>query len=364
MQAIASLADELEIVCFESQSKPDGEVFFKDPKLSFSAIRLKPYSGMKRKLWVIWLAISRLPFFVSKIRQADLIHTPIPSDLSTVAMLLARWMKKPLFIRHCGNWLAPATRAEHFWKKFMVKHAGNKVTCLATGGGTEPPSDENPQVRWIFSSSLVESEITALSTDRETSISTDPIRLVTVSRQTVNKGAGRTIDAIKILKEKGFDIAFTVVGRGDYLETLKSKVMDLGLTENVNFTGQLDNQGVVSALKEAHIFTFPSTASEGFPKAVLEAMASGLPVVTSRTSVLPELVENTHSGFALDDLSSESLASAIEKLIVDKELYESCSANAANTARQFSLERWVDYIATQVNAEFDWDLKRKAKIIK
>ncbi|GAB5522687.1 MAG: hypothetical protein Roseis2KO_05590 [Roseivirga sp.] len=364
MQAIASLADELEVVYFESKRKPEGEVFFKDPKLSFSPIRLRPYSGVKRKLWVMWLAISRLPFFIRKIRQTDLVHTPIPSDLSTIAMLLARWMKKPLFIRHCGNWLAPATRAEHFWKKFMVKHAGKKVTCLATGGGVQPPSDENPQIRWIFSSSLIESEITALSADRETAISTDTVRLVTVSRQTINKGAGRTIDAIKILKEKGFDVVFTVIGRGEYLETLKSRVTDLGLTGNVNFLGQLDNQEVMSALRESHIFTFPSTASEGFPKAVLEAMASGLPIVTSRTSVLPQLVENTHSGFALDDLSPESLAGAIEKLITDKELYRNCSVNAANTARQFSLEKWVDYIAGRVNTEFGWELKRKAEIIK
>ncbi len=364
MQALASLTDELEIICFESQRKPEGEVFFKDPKLSFSPIALKPYSGIRRKLWVIYLGITRFHFFKSKIRQADLIHTPIPSDLSTLAMVLARRMKKPLFIRHCGNWLAPATRAEFFWKSFMEKHAGQRVVGLATGGGTEPPGKVNPSIRWIFSSSLLNAEISALSTNRVPEIGKDCVNLVTVSRQTINKGAGRTIEAISVLKKRGYKLRFEVIGRGDYLGALRARVKDLNLEENVDFLGQLESREVMAALGRADIFVFPSTASEGFPKAVLEALASGLPVVTSRTSVLPELVANTQSGFALEDLSPESLADTLEKLITEKELYKSCSTNAANTAKEFSLEKWIDFIAEEVNKEFGWQLSRKTEIIK
>lgn len=364
MQAIASLADELEIVCFESKRKSEGEVFFTDPKLSFSTISLRDVSGVRRKLWVLYLALSRLPFFIRKIRQADLVHTPIPSDLSSIAMLLSKWMKKPLFIRHCGNWLDPTTRAEFFWKNFMVKNAGKNVACLATGGGTKPPSDKNSKINWIFSSSLLGSEIEALSADRSPVIDSTKIKLITVSRQTINKGAGRTIEAIKVLKDKGYNIDFTVVGRGDHLEALKAKAKDLKLEENVRFTGQLGNTEVMSALKESDIFVFPSTASEGFPKAVLEALASGLPVVTSRVSVLPELIENTKSGFALEDLSPEALVFALEKLIKDKVFYKECSLNAAECARQYSLEKWADFIADHVNNEFDWQLQRKDRIVK
>lgn len=364
MQALASLTDELEIICFESQRKPEGEVFFKDPKLSFSPIALKPYSGIRRKLWVVYLGITRFHFFKRKIRQADLIHTPIPSDLSTLAMVLARRMKKPLFIRHCGNWLAPATRAEFFWKNFMEKHAGQGVVGLATGGGTEPPGKVNPSIRWIFSSSLLNAEISALSTDRVPEISKGCVNLVTVSRQTINKGAGRTIEAISVLKKRGYKLRFEVIGRGDYLGALRARVKDLNLEENVDFLGQLESREVMAALGRADIFVFPSTASEGFPKAVLEALASGLPVVTSRTSVLPDLVENTQSGFALEDLSPESLADTLEKLITEKELYKSCSTNAANTAKEFSLEKWIDFIAEEVNREFGWQLSRKTEIIK
>ena len=246
----------------------------------------------------------------------------------------------------------------------MVKNAGQQMACLATGGGTKPPSDDNPNIKWIFSSSLLGSEIAALSTDRKLQIDESCIRLITVSRQTIMKGAVRTIEAIRILKDRGYKIDFTVIGNGDYLESLRLKVKNLNLEENVVFTGQLGNQEVMSALKRSDIFVFPSTASEGFPKSVLEALASGLPVVTSRVSVLPALVEKTQSGFALEDLSPESLAQAIEKLCTDKEFYKLCSVNAANTAKQFSLENWADFIAGHVNEEFDWQLEKKHGIIK
>lgn len=364
MQAIASLADEIELICFETKPKPEGEIFFKDAKLSFSTIKLVPYTGVRRKLWVLSLLITRLFFFKRKIRNADLVHTPIPSDLATLGMLLTKWMKKPLFIRHCGNWLSPTTRAEHFWKKFMIKNAGHGVACLATGGAMKPPTDENEHVKWVFSTSLLEAEISELSSAKSEIIDPEAIKLITVSRQTFNKGAWRTIEAVKLLTDKGYNIDFKIVGKGEYTNELKTRVKDLGLEQHVQFMGQLSGSEVITALKNADIFVFPSTASEGFPKAVLEALAAGLPVVTSRVSVLPRLIEDTESGFVLGDPSPEAVSEALEKIINDKVLYSQLVTNAMATARQYSLEKWADDIAIHINKEFHWELKRRAAIIK
>ncbi len=364
MQAIASLADELEIVCYERKRKPDGEVFFKDPKLSFSTIELKPYSGVKRKLWVLYLAFSRLRFFMRKIREADMVHTPIPSDLATIAMVLSKWMKKPLFIRHCGNWKEPKTKAEFFWKDFMEKNAGNNVLCLATGGASNAPSEVNPNIKWIFSSSLLKGEMEKPVRPLNSAKTKKTVRLIVVSRQSYHKGAGRTLAALSVLKQRGIHAEFTIVGDGDYLDDLKKLVAELGLTGQVSFLGQVGSTEVINQLRQADLFVFPTTAPEGFPKSVLEAMSVGLPVITSRVSVLPELVGKTDSGFALEELSPEAIADAIQTLALDEAMHSRFSNNAYKKAQEYTLEKWADTISDHLNTTFDWSLTRSQEILK
>lgn len=364
MQAIASLADELEIVCYERKRKPNGEVFFKDPKLSFSTIELKPFSGIKRKLWVLSLAFSRLRFFMRKIREADMVHTPIPSDLATIAMVLAKRLKKPLFIRHCGNWKEPKTKAEFFWKNFMEKNAGDNMLCLATGGASNAPSDVNPNIKWIFSSSLLKSEMGKPVRRSNSDNTKKPFKLIVVSRQSYHKGAGRTMAALSVLKQRGINAEFTIIGDGDYLDDLKKLAVELDLTDQVNFLGQVGSTEVINQLRQADLFVFPTTAPEGFPKSVLEAMSAGLPIITSRVSVLPELVGNTDSGFALEELSPEAIADAIQTLASDEAIYTRFSTNAYKKAQEYTLENWADTIRDHLNATFDWSLTRNQEILK
>ena len=98
-------------------------------------------------------------------------------------------------------------------------------------------------------------------------------------------------------------------------------------------------------LKRADLFCFPTTSSEGFPKAVLEALACGLPVVSTRVSVLGELV-GAGGGTLLDDATPTEVARGIRWCLADVERYEALSSAAVRTAAQYSLERWRDTIAS------------------
>jgi len=100
-------------------------------------------------------------------RQADAIHAPIPGDIGTFGMILAILLRKPLFVRYCGNWNVQRTRAERFWRWFMERFAGGRNVMLATGGSDDPPSPVSPEIGWIFSSSLTEAEIVACGRLRE-----------------------------------------------------------------------------------------------------------------------------------------------------------------------------------------------------
>ena len=116
-----------------------------------------------------------------------------------------------------------------------------------------------------------------------------------------------------------------------------------GVAERVHFVGKLSHDQVMLRLCDAHLFVFPTTSSDGFPKAVLEGLASGLPVVATRVSVLPQLLENG-CGVLINAASPEAVARGVEQALTDPVQYQAMSQRAVETARQFSLEAWRDTI--------------------
>ena len=112
---------------------------------------------------------------------------------------------------------------------------------------------------------------------------------------------------------------------------------------SVRFHGKVNHDGVLRLLREADAFCYPTRASEGFPKVVLEAQACGLPVITTRVSVLPELI-GRGGGILLDEATPETVALAVCDLLSNQVRYREMSACALTTARQFSLEHWRELI--------------------
>src|SRR5690606_30884514 len=133
-----------------------------------------------------------------------------------------------------------------------------------------------------------------------------------------------------------------VVGDGTALAGLKALAAELNVAGQVMFHGRLDRQGVMHVLSQGHVFCFP-TESEGFPKAVHEALSWGLPVITTRVSVLPVLV-GTENGILLDDIEPETIATAIVSLVADNKRFAEMVQSAQETARAYSLENWRDRI--------------------
>src|SRR5207248_10457556 len=118
----------------------------------------------------------------------------------------------------------------------------------------------------------------------------------------------------------------------------------LAVSHRIVFHGKVDHMRVIELLKQADLFCYPTRASEGFPKVVLEALACGLPVVTTRVSVLAELI-GAGGGQLLDEATPEAVAKAVLEIMSKSDSYHAMSAQAIKTARHYSLERWSDTIA-------------------
>jgi len=141
----------------------------------------------------------------------------------------------------------------------------------------------------------------------------EPFRLITIARLVEKKGVEYGIRAVAELHGAGREVEYTVIGEGPLERELRGLARELGVAEKVRFLGPLDHDEVVAHLGEAHVLLAPSVTAasgdqEGIPNVLKEAMATGIPVVSTLHSGIPELVEDGVSGFLVEERDARALA--------------------------------------------------------
>jgi glycosyltransferase involved in cell wall biosynthesis len=343
MRALSELFQSTRVVvpCAEGGSRV-GESPLTGTNLSIVPLTVPRGSDLRRKLGFPFWLMRNAPVLIREFYRADAIHSPIPGDVGTIGMLLAFLFRKPLFVRHCGNWFVQRTTAEYFWKWFMEKFAGGRKVMLATGGGFEPPSSRNRAIRWIFATTLTEHELEIYQTGRG-ELAKQSVRLIIACRQEREKGTGIVIESLPLIIKDFPGATLDVVGDGRDLVEFKQKAEELGLGDRINFHGKVDHTRLMNLLRRADLFCYPTRASEGFPKVVHEALACGLPVVTTRVSVLPQVIGNG-CGVLIEKAAPAEVAEAVHYCLEDANRYRAMSDEALETAQQYSLEQWRDTI--------------------
>jgi glycosyltransferase involved in cell wall biosynthesis len=357
MRAISELFSKTTIVvpCEEAPAI-EGLSLLKGNNLQVVPLSVPRGSGLRRKIAMLSWCLTDGPKVWRSIKAADAVHTPIPGDVGTIGMMFALILKKRLFVRHCGNWLEPRTSAEHIWKRGMELFAGARNVMFATGGADHPPSLRNSNIKWIFSTSLSDDQIR--QTEPRQLRSPGP-KLVIACRQELKKGTDLVIKAMPLILKSFTEATLDIVGSGSQIESLKSLAKACEIDSRVKFHGKVKQSEVLSLLKRSDVFCFPTSASEGFPKAVLEALASGLPVVTTKVSVLPQLIGNG-CGVLLDEATPDAIAAAVREVCSDVSKYREMSTKAIDTARRYTLENWQAEIGQTLSETWQAELGDRA----
>ena len=343
IKAISELFDETRVVvpCEKMKAGNSGTTALAGRCLTVAPLTVPQGKDFRRKLDMPFWFLRNSVKIWREVRRADAVHAPIPGDVGTIGMLFAIIQRKPLFVRHCGNWLVQKTAAETFWRWAMERFAGGRNVMLATGGNDAAPSEKNAQIKWIFSTSLKQSEIAEAAP--RSFPENGQLKIITACRLERKKGVETVIESLPLILKKFPESRLDIVGGGSLLEELKKRAGELNLNDRLTFHGKVEQSRVIELMKQAHVFCFPTQASEGFPKVALEALAAGLPVVTTRVSVLPQLISEKN-GVLLEAAEPENVAAAVEKLFADPRKYETMSANAVASARGYTLENWRDTI--------------------
>jgi colanic acid/amylovoran biosynthesis glycosyltransferase len=156
-------------------------------------------------------------------------------------------------------------------------------------------------------------------------VSGEPIKVLTIARLVEKKGVAFAIDAVAGLLSKGEKIEYMIVGDGMLRENLQQLIKGMGIERQVKFLGWKTHEEVKMLLEESHVLVAPSLTSEGgdqegIPNAIKEAMASGLPVISTFHSGIPELVTDGVSGFLVPERDATSLADSLAYLIRHPEI--------------------------------------------
>ncbi|MBP9192953.1 MAG: glycosyltransferase family 4 protein, partial [Ignavibacteria bacterium] len=157
------------------------------------------------------------------------------------------------------------------------------------------------------------------------------------------------LEILKALKENFPDAELCMVGpdKDGSLEKVKVKATELGINDSLKFTGKLSKEEWLKLSEEYDIF-INTTNFDNHPVSVIEAMALGLPVVSTNVGGLPFLIENNKDGILVNPGNKEEFVISIEKLISDNKLATDLAVNARKKVEEFDWEvvklKWFDLI--------------------
>jgi len=172
--------------------------------------------------------------------------------------------------------------------------------------------------------------------------------LVQACRLIPKKGLPTALRAFQIVSKHLPNARFTIAGAGPMQPELERLTGELGLSQRVRFTGFLDQARLRELYEQAHVFLHPSELApdanqEGVPNSMLEAMASGLPVIATRHGGIPEAVNDEKQGLLVPEKQPAALAEAICRLCGNAGLWSRLGKSAnLRVAEEFAQPRQIE----------------------
>jgi glycosyltransferase involved in cell wall biosynthesis len=174
--------------------------------------------------------------------------------------------------------------------------------------------------------------------------------IVSVGRHTYKKAPYLTILAFQKVLVKHPNLKLVMVGTGEIFEVSKHMVESLGLQEKIILPGGLPREDIIKYLEQSFLFVQHSLVanngdSEGTPVGIIEAMAAGLPVVSTRHAGIPDVVVEDETGFLVEEGDVDAMAEHILTLVNNRDLAKTFGKKGKAVIQEnFTLEKHIDTI--------------------
>jgi len=274
------------------------------------------------------------------------IHISTPGTVGLLGLLIARMMNIPVagtyhtdipqYVRSLTNdeFLEQAAWSYMIWfygqmEEVMVPSAGTREQLLARG---QPQERMKPLPRWVDTEAY-SPEMRNPSFWKSRGIGLGRVVLLYVGRVSREKGLEMLVDAFRELVDSGAAIALAVIGDGPYREEMEASLAGYPAL----LTGYLAGEQLQRGYASADLFVFPS-ATDTFGNVVLEAQASGLPVIVSDEGGPRELMIDGETGIVFRAGSKSGLVAVIRSLVSDPQQITRMGIHA----RRFTLDKAPD----------------------
>jgi len=177
--------------------------------------------------------------------------------------------------------------------------------------------------------------------------SSTPPLVIAVGRLIAKKGFANLIRACGLLAERGKSFRCEIIGEGSLEKELRAQIEQLDLQKRVALPGVKPQREIRQRLAAANVFVLPSVVDpqggmDNLPTVIMEAMATGLPVISTNIGGIPEMVVQDETGVLVQPADPVALAGAIEKIIDDRRLAHSLGRGGYERAQSlFSIEQNV-----------------------
>ncbi|MCB0168535.1 MAG: glycosyltransferase [Anaerolineae bacterium] len=178
----------------------------------------------------------------------------------------------------------------------------------------------------------------------------EQIRLLTVARLVEKKGVADGIRAVARVAAKHPQLTYHIAGDGPLRDDLQNLIDELGVGARIKLLGWQSQEKIIELMQQAHIIVAPSVTGadgdqEGIPVVLMEAMAQGLPVLSTRHSGIPELVQDGQSGFLAAEHDIDGLAEKLTGLVEQPHLWPTMGqAGRDYVANHYNIEKLNDQL--------------------
>ncbi len=313
-------------------------------RISSPNVRVAPQREVGGTSWLDKLLILRsLPALVlslsREMRNADAIHVRCPGNLGLLGALLAPLFSERLVAKYAGQWngfpeeewtvrLQRAILRSRWW--------GHPVLIYGS-------SPRQPQHVVSFFTSMLSSEQLSRARASAAARQRSPVlRVIYSGRLTKSKNVDVLLRAIAALKSEGIPLKGLVIGGGPEGDSLRALAAELGIADQIEFTGAVSLEKVLDFLERSDVLVLASN-TEGWAKAITEAMAFGLVCIGSDRGMIPTFLGDGR-GLTVPPRDVGALADALRKVASAPQEFETMRTLAAEWAQQHSLDNMREAI--------------------
>lgn len=280
------------------------------------------------------LALPRLLVATARtLRHADAVHVRAPGNTAVLGLVLGPLFSRRLVAKYAGQWVGyPEEPWSVRFQRALLRSRWWRGPVTVYGEWPNQPEKVVP----FFTSVLDRDQVDRAATVARARTPQPGLHVLFVGRLTAPKNADTLVDALAEVRDEGLDVRATIVGDGPERSALAALAARRGIGDHVRLEGALPFDAVLDQYAEADALALVSE-SEGWPKAIAEAMAFGLVCVGSDRGLVPWMLQDGR-GLVVPPGDAQALAGALRTLASDATARVEMSQRAAAWAQAYSLD--------------------------